>query len=153
MSKIKMLRAGSASTICMRSHPLQSLYNLCGIHCLCQMSCVAATSKEYALEQVDKARSWLHRAVKLARGDNGDFWALLYKLESQYGNAESQAQVRHPFTGRLSQLSSVIHKRNGFVGFTTLLSSCTSRQLPTENYMPCTSIPASRETGNAHKTA
>ncbi len=44
--------------------------------------------------QVDKARSWLQRAVKLARGDNGDFWALLYKLESQYGNAESQAQVR-----------------------------------------------------------
>ncbi len=43
--------------------------------------------------QVDKARSWLHRAVKLARGDNGDFWALLYKLESQYGNAESQKQV------------------------------------------------------------
>lgn len=46
------------------------------------------------LLQVDKARSWLQRAVKLARGDNGDFWALLYKLESQYGNAESQAQVR-----------------------------------------------------------
>ena len=44
--------------------------------------------------QVDKARSWLQRAVKLARGDNGDFWALLYKLESQYGNSESQAQVR-----------------------------------------------------------
>ena len=46
------------------------------------------------LLQVDKARSWLQRAVKLARGDNGDFWALLHKLESQYGNAESQAQVR-----------------------------------------------------------
>ena len=43
--------------------------------------------------QVDKARSWLLRAVQLARGDNGDFWALLYKLESQYGNADSQKKV------------------------------------------------------------
>ena len=47
--------------------------------------------------QVDKARSWLLRAVQLARGDNGDFWALLYKLESQYGNADSQKKVPCPF--------------------------------------------------------
>ena len=100
-STVKVLpRSGSVPTTCTRLHPLQFLYKLCSIHCPCQMSCVAATSMDCALLQVDKARSWLHRAVKLARGDNGDFWALLYKLESQYGNAESQAQVRHPFTGR-----------------------------------------------------
>ena len=45
------------------------------------------------LVQESKARSWLLRAVQLAKGDNGDFWALLYKLESQYGNAESQKKV------------------------------------------------------------
>lgn len=51
------------------------------------------------LVQESKARSWLLRAVQLAKGDNGDFWALLYKLESQYGNAESQKKVlllHHP---------------------------------------------------------
>ena len=51
------------------------------------------SSSPYSWVQVDKARSWLLRAVQLARGDNGDFWALLYKLESQYGNADSQKKV------------------------------------------------------------
>lgn len=45
------------------------------------------------LEQVAKARSQLEQAVELVEGDNGDFWALLYKLESQHGNAGTQAKV------------------------------------------------------------
>lgn len=53
----------------------------------------SAASQGSVLAQVDKARSWLLRAVQLARGDNGDFWALLYKLESQYGTADSQRKV------------------------------------------------------------
>ncbi len=56
------------------------------------------------LVQESKARSWLLRAVQLAKGDNGDFWALLYKLESQYGTAESQKKVlllRHLSRGSL----------------------------------------------------
>lgn len=42
--------------------------------------------------QVDKARSWFNRAL-LLKPDIGDFWALLYKFECQYGTPEQQAEV------------------------------------------------------------
>ncbi|KAI8553724.1 hypothetical protein RHMOL_Rhmol05G0038800 [Rhododendron molle] len=42
--------------------------------------------------QVDKARSWLNRAVTLGP-DIGDFWALFYKFEIQYGAEETRADI------------------------------------------------------------
>ncbi|CAL8466925.1 g6461 [Coccomyxa elongata] len=42
--------------------------------------------------KVDKARSWFNRAL-LLKPDIGDFWALLYKFECQYGTPEQQAEV------------------------------------------------------------
>ena len=45
-----------------------------------------------APNQVDKARSWLNRAV-LLEPDCGDFWALLAKFEAQHGTPETQAAV------------------------------------------------------------
>ncbi|KAK9726755.1 hypothetical protein RND81_05G235200 [Saponaria officinalis] len=42
--------------------------------------------------KVDKARSWLNRAVTLAP-DIGDFWALYYKFEHQHGTEDSQKDV------------------------------------------------------------
>lgn len=42
--------------------------------------------------KIDKARTWLTRAVTL-NSDIGDFWAALYKFESQYGTPESVDQV------------------------------------------------------------
>lgn len=42
--------------------------------------------------KVDKARSWLTRAVALNR-DIGDFWAFLYSFEVQHGTPEQQAEV------------------------------------------------------------
>lgn len=43
-------------------------------------------------DQVDKARSWLNRAV-LLEPDVGDFWALLAKFEAQHGTPDTQAAV------------------------------------------------------------
>ncbi|XP_021748892.1 protein STABILIZED1-like [Chenopodium quinoa] len=42
--------------------------------------------------KVDKARSWLNRAVTLAP-DVGDFWALYYKFELQHGTEDLQKDV------------------------------------------------------------
>lgn len=42
--------------------------------------------------KVDKARTWLNRAVTLAP-DIGDFWALYYKFELQHGTEENQKDV------------------------------------------------------------
>ncbi|KAI3676846.1 hypothetical protein L1987_86460 [Smallanthus sonchifolius] len=42
--------------------------------------------------KVDKARTWLNRAVTLAP-DVGDFWALLYKFELQHGTEDQQKEV------------------------------------------------------------
>ncbi|KAL9380019.1 hypothetical protein Peur_028501 [Populus x canadensis] len=42
--------------------------------------------------KVDKARSWLNRAVTLAP-DIGDFWAYYYKFELQHGTEEDQKDV------------------------------------------------------------
>ncbi|KAK9950902.1 hypothetical protein M0R45_006368 [Rubus argutus] len=43
-------------------------------------------------KKVDKARTWLNRAVTLAP-DIGDFWALYYKFELQNGTDENQKDV------------------------------------------------------------
>ena len=54
---------------------------------------IATVSKLFWLERkVDKARTWLNRAVTLAP-DIGDFWALYYKFELQHGNADTQKDV------------------------------------------------------------
>ncbi|MCO5550525.1 hypothetical protein L7F22_004012 [Adiantum nelumboides] len=42
--------------------------------------------------KVDKARTWLERAVTLAP-DVGDFWALRFKFELQYGTEDQQQDV------------------------------------------------------------
>uniref|UniRef100_A0A0E0JGQ7 PRP1 splicing factor N-terminal domain-containing protein n=1 Tax=Oryza punctata TaxID=4537 RepID=A0A0E0JGQ7_ORYPU len=42
--------------------------------------------------KVNRARSWLNRAVTLAP-DIGDFWALYYKSKLQHGNADAQKDV------------------------------------------------------------
>ncbi|KAE9448690.1 hypothetical protein C3L33_19396, partial [Rhododendron williamsianum] len=42
--------------------------------------------------KVDKARSWLNRAVTLGP-DIGDFWALFYKFEIHYGTEETRADL------------------------------------------------------------
>ncbi|CAH1441291.1 unnamed protein product [Lactuca virosa] len=42
--------------------------------------------------KVDKARTWLNRAVTLAP-DVGDFWGLLYKFELQHGSEEQREEV------------------------------------------------------------
>uniref|UniRef100_A0A0E0IUQ8 PRP1 splicing factor N-terminal domain-containing protein n=2 Tax=Oryza TaxID=4527 RepID=A0A0E0IUQ8_ORYNI len=54
---------------------------------------IAAVAKLFWHDRkVDKARSWLNRAVTLAP-DIGDFWALYYKFELQHGNADTQKDV------------------------------------------------------------
>ena len=42
--------------------------------------------------KVDKARTWLNRAVTLAP-DVGHFWALYYKFELQHGSEDNQKDV------------------------------------------------------------
>lgn len=54
---------------------------------------IAAVAKLFWHDRkVDKARNYLNRAVTLAP-DTGDFWALYYKFEVQYGNEETQKDV------------------------------------------------------------
>ncbi|CAL0332905.1 unnamed protein product [Lupinus luteus] len=54
---------------------------------------IAAVAKLFWNDsKVDKARTWLNRAVTLAP-DIGDFWALLYKFELQHGNEDIQKDV------------------------------------------------------------
>ncbi|KAA8526399.1 hypothetical protein F0562_008398 [Nyssa sinensis] len=54
---------------------------------------IAAVAKLFWHDRkVDKARSWLNRAVTLAP-DIGDFWALYYKFELQHGTEENQKDV------------------------------------------------------------
>lgn len=54
---------------------------------------IAAVAKLFWHDRkVDKARSWLNRAVTLAP-DTGDFWALFYKFELQHGNEDMQTDV------------------------------------------------------------
>ncbi|GAB2274984.1 Protein STABILIZED1 [Dionaea muscipula] len=54
---------------------------------------IAAVAKLFWHDRkVDKARSWLNRAVTLAPGI-GDFWALYYKFELQHGTEENQKDV------------------------------------------------------------
>ncbi|OIW15538.1 hypothetical protein TanjilG_16144 [Lupinus angustifolius] len=54
---------------------------------------IAAVAKLFWNDsKVDKARTWLNRAVTLAP-DIGDFWALLYKFELQHGNEDNQKDV------------------------------------------------------------
>ncbi|KAL8088172.1 protein STABILIZED1 [Apium graveolens] len=54
---------------------------------------IAAVAKLFWHDRkVEKARTWLNRAVTLAP-DIGDFWALYYKFELQHGNEESQKDV------------------------------------------------------------
>ncbi|KAL6211299.1 hypothetical protein ACLB2K_016526 [Fragaria x ananassa] len=54
---------------------------------------IAAVAKLFWLDRkVDKARTWLNRAVTLAP-DIGDFWALYYKFELQNGTDENQKDV------------------------------------------------------------
>ncbi|KAL3680864.1 hypothetical protein R1sor_023820 [Riccia sorocarpa] len=54
---------------------------------------IAAVAKLFWHDRkVDKARSWLNRAVTLAP-DVGDFWAQLYKFELQHGTEEQQQEV------------------------------------------------------------
>ncbi|XP_010522629.1 PREDICTED: protein STABILIZED1 [Tarenaya hassleriana] len=54
---------------------------------------IAAVAKLFWQDmKVDKARSWLKRAVTLAP-DVGDFWALYYKFELQHGSDENQKEV------------------------------------------------------------
>ncbi|XP_057534911.1 protein STABILIZED1 [Amaranthus tricolor] len=54
---------------------------------------IAAVAKLFWHDRkVDKARSWLNRAVTLAP-DIGDFWALYYKFELQHGTEDSQKDV------------------------------------------------------------
>ncbi|RZC75172.1 hypothetical protein C5167_050644 [Papaver somniferum] len=42
--------------------------------------------------KLDKARSWMNRAVNLAPG-TGDFWAMYYRFELQHGTDETQRDV------------------------------------------------------------
>ncbi|KAK2452037.1 protein STABILIZED1 [Trifolium repens] len=54
---------------------------------------IVAVAKLFWIDRmVDKARSWLNRAVTLAP-DIGDFWALCYKFELQHGTEENQKDV------------------------------------------------------------
>lgn len=54
---------------------------------------IAAVAKLFWHDRkVDKARTWLNRAVTLAP-DIGDFWALYYKFELQHGTEENQKEV------------------------------------------------------------
>lgn len=54
---------------------------------------IAAVAKLFWHDRrVDKARTWLNRAVTLAP-DIGDFWALYYKFELQHGSEENQKDV------------------------------------------------------------
>ncbi|CBI28774.3 unnamed protein product, partial [Vitis vinifera] len=54
---------------------------------------IAAVAKLFWHDRkVDKARTWLNRAVTLAP-DIGDFWALYYKFEVQHGSEENQKDV------------------------------------------------------------
>lgn len=54
---------------------------------------IAAVAKLFWHDRkVDKARSWLNRAVTLAP-DIGDYWALYYKFELQHGNEDIQKDV------------------------------------------------------------
>ncbi|XP_058213696.1 protein STABILIZED1-like [Rhododendron vialii] len=54
---------------------------------------IAAIAKLFWHDRkVDKARSWLNRAVTLGP-DIGDFWALFYKFEIQYGTKETRADM------------------------------------------------------------
>ncbi|GLT67412.1 hypothetical protein SLA2020_397260 [Shorea laevis] len=54
---------------------------------------IAAVAKLFWHDRkVDKARTWLNRAVTLAP-DFGDFWALYYKFELQHGSEENQKDV------------------------------------------------------------
>ncbi|KAI8548554.1 hypothetical protein RHMOL_Rhmol07G0281200 [Rhododendron molle] len=54
---------------------------------------IAAIAKLFWHDRkVDKARSWLNRAVTLGP-DMGDFWALFYKFEIQYGAEETRADI------------------------------------------------------------
>lgn len=54
---------------------------------------IAAVAKLFWHDRkVDKARTWLNRAVTLAP-DIGDFWALYYKFELQHGAEENQKDV------------------------------------------------------------
>ncbi|KAK1266547.1 hypothetical protein QJS04_geneDACA000519 [Acorus gramineus] len=54
---------------------------------------IAAVAKLFWHDRkVDKARSWLNRAVTLAP-DIGDFWALYYKFELQHGTEDNQKDV------------------------------------------------------------
>ncbi|KAG6650223.1 hypothetical protein CIPAW_06G027000 [Carya illinoinensis] len=54
---------------------------------------IAAVAKLFWHDRkVDKARTWLNRAVTLAP-DIGDFWALYYKFELQHGSDENQKDV------------------------------------------------------------
>jgi pre-mRNA-processing factor 6 len=54
---------------------------------------IAAVAKLFWIDRkVDKARSWLNRAVTLAP-DIGDFWALCFKFELQHGTEENQKDV------------------------------------------------------------
>uniref|UniRef100_A0A7S0UWL8 Suppressor of forked domain-containing protein n=1 Tax=Polytomella parva TaxID=51329 RepID=A0A7S0UWL8_9CHLO len=50
----------------------------------------------YQDRKVDKARSWLARAVALD-SDLGDIWAMYYKFEMQYGTPEQQQAVMEKF--------------------------------------------------------
>ncbi|GAV70443.1 PRP1_N domain-containing protein/TPR_14 domain-containing protein [Cephalotus follicularis] len=54
---------------------------------------IAAVAKLFWHDRkVDKARSWLNKAVTLAP-DIGDFWGLYYKFELQHGTEENQKDV------------------------------------------------------------
>lgn len=54
---------------------------------------IAAVAKFFWHDRkIDKARTWLNRAIAL-NSDIGDFWAALYKFECQYGTEESAQQV------------------------------------------------------------
>ncbi|XP_028804943.1 protein STABILIZED1 [Neltuma alba] len=54
---------------------------------------IAAVAKLFWHDRkVDKARTWLNRAVTLAP-DIGDFWALYYKFELQHGTEDNQKEV------------------------------------------------------------
>ncbi|XP_058213697.1 protein STABILIZED1-like [Rhododendron vialii] len=54
---------------------------------------IAAIAKLFWHDRkVDKARSWLNRAVTLGP-DIGDFWALFYKFEIQYGTEETRTDI------------------------------------------------------------
>jgi pre-mRNA-processing factor 6 len=46
----------------------------------------------WADRKVDKARSWLQKAVTID-SDGGDFWAMLYKFECQHGTPEMAAAM------------------------------------------------------------